>query len=52
MGRSAIVYDKAGGFEIIDLLLVNGVEVHGPVPGYPGALAGRVDLVRAAAGIA
>ncbi len=26
-GRSAVVYDKTGGFEVIDLLLVTSIEV-------------------------
>lgn len=27
VGRSAVVYDKTGGFEMIDLLLVTSIEV-------------------------
>jgi len=27
VGRTAVVYDKSGGFEIIDLLLVTSVQV-------------------------
>ncbi|MCH7592782.1 MAG: hypothetical protein IH989_08395 [Planctomycetes bacterium] len=26
-GRSAVVYGKGGGFEIIDILLITGIEV-------------------------